>query len=73
MAQGKLSHEWNYFASLQALIANCNRNPKKQPAPFTPAQFHPFLARQRRQNAGVGEYLTAKREMARRRRLRLVG
>ena len=34
--------EWSRTANIMALIANCNRDPKKRPAPYTPADFGPY-------------------------------
>jgi len=67
MAEGKESREWNFFASLMTLQANCNRDPKK-PA-FDVFAFHPFLEKPA-SSSGLGDYLVAKKETARRRRLR---
>lgn len=41
MAEARLDHDWNQTASLMALIANANRNPRKSKA-FSPADFHPL-------------------------------
>ncbi|MCY2927782.1 MAG: hypothetical protein NT031_20555 [Planctomycetota bacterium] len=34
--------EWSRTANIMALIANCNRDPKKRPAPYTPGDFGPY-------------------------------
>lgn len=41
-ALGKLRHEWNMFADLMAVVANCNRNPEKTPTPYRREHFHPL-------------------------------
>ena len=33
---------WSYTSELMALIANCNRDPKKQPRPFVANDFNPY-------------------------------
>lgn len=40
MAEAAQRAEWNRFACLMSLIANANRDPKRQAA-FTPADFMP--------------------------------
>jgi hypothetical protein len=69
MAQGRQLNEWNYFASLMAVIVNVNRDPRKgKPAKGT--DFHPMLAKPK-QKADMSDFVRASREMARRRRLKL--
>lgn len=41
MAEGRARGEWGRTASLLALIANCNRDPRKTRA-FRPADFNPY-------------------------------
>jgi hypothetical protein len=41
LAHGKNLQQWWHTAALMSLIANCNRDPKQNPRPFTPQQFHP--------------------------------
>ncbi len=41
MAEGRAMAEWGRMASLLALIANVNRDPKKRSKPFKPAEFLP--------------------------------
>jgi hypothetical protein len=41
MAEGRRRDQWNHTASVLALVANANRDPKKGRA-FTPADFHPM-------------------------------
>lgn len=42
MADGRRRHDWAQSAGLMALIANVNRDRKRRPRPFTPADFSPF-------------------------------
>jgi hypothetical protein len=35
--------EWDRTATICAVIANCNRDPKRRPKPWTPADFHPLM------------------------------
>jgi len=44
MAKARSSEEWDHTASLMALIANVNRDPKKRA--FGIETFHPFRQRQ---------------------------
>jgi hypothetical protein len=39
----KVNHDWTLTASLQALIANCNRT--KNAPPYDVYHFHPYLKR----------------------------
>jgi len=49
MADAVVEHEWNIGASIQAVIAEVNRDKKHRPRPFTMADFHPVhVARKRR-------------------------
>ena len=41
MAQARQQDHWNHTASLMALLANINRDPKRGRA-LTPADFHPL-------------------------------
>lgn len=43
MTQARCESEWNHTASLMALLANINRDPKKQSSPFKPEDFHPLM------------------------------
>lgn len=45
MAQARQRSDWNHTASLMALIANVNRDPKRGRA-LRPADFHPMLESQ---------------------------
>ena len=33
---------WNHTSSVMALMANANRDPKRRPTPFEPADFSPY-------------------------------
>ena len=39
MAEGKSRHDCTIAAAHMALLANCNRDPKKRPTPFTAEDF----------------------------------
>lgn len=45
MHDAKCETDWNHTASLMALIANINRDPRKRTAPFSISDFHPMLQR----------------------------
>jgi len=47
MADGRERSNWNRSAALMSLIANCNRDPKRQPRPFKADDFNPFAQRNR--------------------------
>lgn len=42
MARAKATHDWDIGASVMCIIANANRDPKKQRQPFSPNHFHPY-------------------------------
>jgi hypothetical protein len=42
MAEGRIRENWNHTAQLMALTANINRDPKRKPKPYSPADFHPM-------------------------------
>lgn len=42
MATAKSRAEWNHTATLMALVANVNRNPKAKATPWRPEDFHPL-------------------------------
>ena len=46
MAQARQEDHWNHTASVMALLANVNRDPKRGRA-FKPADFHPALPARR--------------------------
>jgi hypothetical protein len=39
MADGKVKHDCGLAAAQMALLANCNRDPKKRPKPYTAEDF----------------------------------
>jgi hypothetical protein len=41
MAEARTRDDWGRISSLMALLANCNRDPKKSRA-FRPSDFDPF-------------------------------
>ena len=45
LARARQREAWQHKAWLAALIANCNRDPKKRPQPFTPDDFNPLVER----------------------------
>lgn len=46
MAEGRGRAEWARTAEVLAMIANCNRDAKKHPAPFSSAEFTPYAQAQ---------------------------
>lgn len=46
MSEARQRESWDHTAALEALIYNCNRDPKKG-SPAKPGDFHPFIARGR--------------------------
>lgn len=42
MVTGRKRSLWETASAQMALLANCNRNPKKRPQPFRPDDFNPF-------------------------------
>ena len=42
MAEGRSRAEWSHTSSVLALIANTNRDKKRKPTPFVPADFDPW-------------------------------
>lgn len=42
MAEGRTQENWNHTASVLAMLANVNRDPKKG-RPLRPADFHPLM------------------------------
>ena len=57
MAEARQKVEWGQTASIMALLANCHRDPKKRPRPYTPDEFMP-RSRPRRKAAISVERLT---------------
>jgi hypothetical protein len=41
MSRGRRIHDWGRSASIIAIIANANRNPKRRRRPYQPADFVP--------------------------------
>jgi hypothetical protein len=50
MADGKGRDEWARTALVCSILANCHRDPKKKPRPYTPAEFNPFVKKDKRNN-----------------------
>ena len=42
MAEARMRQTWSHTSSVLAMIANVNRDPKKKPSPFNPADFNPY-------------------------------
>ena len=53
MAEAKGHDRWAHTSSLMALIANCNRDPKKTPRAFRPADFDPYRQDEERRPDGI--------------------
>ena len=47
MAEGRGREMWHHTSAVLALMANCNRDPKRSRA-FSPADFNPYASRRRR-------------------------
>ena len=45
MAEAKGRHDWGMASSVLALLANAHRDPRRKPAPFSPADFNPYLVK----------------------------
>ena len=45
LTRARQREAWQHTAWLAALIANCNRDPKKRPQPFVPDDFNPLVER----------------------------
>lgn len=43
MVKAKRLEQWQHTSSIMALIANCNRDPKKKNRPFQPRDFNPYM------------------------------
>jgi hypothetical protein len=43
MADGRGRDEWARTALLCSILANCHRDPKKKPRPYSPSEFNPFM------------------------------
>lgn len=55
MASRGIEYDWNHTASLLAIIAEANRDPKKRSRPYRPEEFHPMTARRRRRRDMTAE------------------
>lgn len=53
MADGKERGAWSMTSAVMALIANCNRDPKAHPRPFSPDEFSPFGKPANRQRKAI--------------------
>lgn len=53
MREARDKSEWNRTASLLALMANVNRDPKRHARPFAPADFHPYETAHRSRGLSV--------------------
>lgn len=42
MAEARQRADWQHTSSVICIIANANRDPKRRPDPFKPADFDPF-------------------------------
>jgi len=47
MVEEQQDNWWDHTASIMAIIAEVNRDKKKNPTPFTAAKFHPRKAKQK--------------------------
>ena len=47
MAEGRGREMWGHTSTVLAMMANCNRDPKKSRV-FSPSDFYPYAARRRR-------------------------
>lgn len=52
MARRKRQEEWDHTAALMALLANCHRNERRRPQPYTPDDFHPLKDRHTKHSTG---------------------
>jgi len=52
MAEARVRDEWSRTSSLMALVANCNRDPKRTRA-FRPSDFDPFARTREPVKVGV--------------------
>ena len=55
MLDGKRNHDGGIAGCVMSLIANANRDPKKQSRPFTPNEFNPFRKPEPKQVVSVRE------------------
>ena len=55
MAEARRRDQWSHTATLLAMTANVNRNPKKRATPYSPLDFHPLVERRTdKPKVGVG-------------------
>jgi hypothetical protein len=45
MAEGRSRAAWNHTASIMALLANINRDPRRRSQPYKPEEFTPHASR----------------------------
>lgn len=62
MAEGRGREHWAHTSALLALLANVHRDPKKHRA-FSPADFNPYEALERRKPTAKTRDLTILREV----------
>lgn len=55
MAEGKCKEAWGRTSTLLALLANVNRDPKKRSKEFTPSEFNPYEAREKKKQEEDGK------------------
>ena len=53
MADGAQRGAWSIASAVMALIANCNRDSKAHPRPFTPDEFSPFADKNRKKKSAI--------------------
>ena len=53
MADGAQRAAWSIASAVMALIANCNRDSKSHPRPFTPDEFSPFADKNRKKKSAI--------------------
>lgn len=57
MAEARRREAWQHTSWLMSLIANCHRDPKRRPEPFTPDELNPLAERKSQEpvtRVGVG-------------------
>ena len=55
MTEGKGKETWNHTASIMAIIANANRDSKKQKRPFSADDFNPYAIKKRKKEEDSGK------------------
>ena len=53
MADGAQRGAWSIASAVMALIANCNRDSKSHPRPFTPDEFSPFADKNKKKKSAI--------------------